>query len=189
MVVGLTGGYCSGKDLAASIFEKKGFYIIDVDRIGHEALKVKRNRVREVFGNGVMSGEEVDRKKLGAVVFGDRELKERLESIAHPWMREQVALLLQEKGDTVINAALLIEMGLDRYCGFVLAITADHDIAVRRGVMRDGVTEEEAEARLGSQILIKAKLDSVDKVIENNGSVRAFTNTIESLIAALRSGT
>jgi dephospho-CoA kinase len=90
MVVGITGNYCSGKDIASSQFQESGYRIIDVDRLGHEALRARKGEIVQAFGTAILRNGQVDRKKLGEIVFADQGQKKRLEIIVHPWMVEQV---------------------------------------------------------------------------------------------------
>ena len=87
MVVGLTGKYCAGKNEAARVFAERGFRVVDVDRLGHQALEASRDEIAARFGPGVMDPHGgVDRKKLGKLVFGDRKKLRDLEDIVHPLM-------------------------------------------------------------------------------------------------------
>jgi len=186
MVVGVTGNYCSGKGVACRVFEEYGYRIIDVDRLGHEALEVKKNEVIQAFGKGIIGGDGIDRKKLGRIVFKDPEERKKLETIVHPYMIKRVRSMLEEK--TVINAALLIEMCLFVLCDFVLAIETRDEISIERGVLRDGITKEEAAERLKAQIPIKEKLQYVDKIVENNGSIEEFKKRVRLIIEDLELG-
>lgn len=185
MVVGITGNYCSGKDIACSIFQEQGYEIIDVDRIGHEALEAKKDEVVQAFGRGIVGGDAIDRKKLGMIVFSSQEKKRKLENIVHPYMIKRVRELVRQADKAVINAALLIEMCLFVLCDIVVAILAPEVILVDRAVHRDGISRTEALQRLGAQIPIKEKLQYVDKIIDNNGSRDEFEQKIKSLIADL----
>jgi dephospho-CoA kinase len=186
MVVGVTGGYCSGKTLACSVFEASGFSSIDVDCIGHEVLEEMKDNVAREFGETVLKEGRVDRKALGTAVFRSPEKKSKLEEILHPSMIRIVEKRVRGGRDSVINAALLIEMRLHRLCDFVIALQTDEEVVVQRGMKRDGISREEVLLRIGSQIPIKEKLQYVDKVIDNSGTVSELLTrvrrTMESFI-------
>lgn len=186
MVVGVTGGYCSGKTLACSVFEASGFAGIDVDCIGHEVLEEMKDRVAREFGETVLKEGRIDRKALGTVVFRSLGKKRKLEEILHPSMIRKVEKRVRGERDAVINAALLIEMRLHRLCDFVIALQADEEVVVQRGTKRDGISREEVLLRIGSQIPLKEKLQYVDKVIDNSGTVSELLTrvrrTMESFI-------
>lgn len=185
MVVGITGNYCSGKNTACAIFEESGYRVIDVDRVGHEALKVKKDEIVRQFGEDVLTGGAVDRKKLGSIVFGSEQAKQELERIVHPWMTREVKLRVAGDGRWVVNAALLVEMCLWVLCDFVIAVTAEEERMIDRAVARDGLSRDEALQRIRSQIPYKEKLHFVDKVIDNNGDVEEFTHEVRTVIANL----
>lgn len=186
MVIGITGKYCSGKSIACKVFGEHGYRIIDVDRLGHEALEIKKDEVIRAFGKEIIGGDNIDRKKLGKIVFKDLEARKKLEAIVHPYMIKRVRSMVGDK--TVINAALLIEMCLFVLCDFVIAVETREEISIERGVLRDGITREEAADRFKAQISIKEKLQYVDKIIENNGSIDEFKQRVKFLIEDLGLG-
>jgi len=186
MVVGITGCYCSGKGTAASVFRGRGYSVVDVDRIGHEALDVKKDDILKTFGKGMAQGSaqsgSIDRKILAGIVFSDPGARGKLEAIVHPWMIGRVKRLLKENEKCVIDAALLIEMCLHVLCDFVLGIDIDEETAVKRGVRRDHVGSEEALKRLRAQIPLKQKIHFVDKIIDNRGDEKDFVRKVEDVI-------
>jgi len=186
MVVGVTGNYCSGKDLACIIFRDEGYCIVDVDVLGHEALEEKKSDIIQVFGKKIVKNGSIDRKTLAGIIFQDRDEKAKLESIVHPWMIKRVKERVKHSGNCVINAALLIEMCLFVLCDFVLAIDVQQDIAVSRAAARDGITREKALERLRAQKPVKGKLHFVDKVIDNNGNPRELEEKVKEIIKNLR---
>jgi len=188
MVVGVTGGYCSGKSIACSIIEESGFVHIDVDRIGHDVLDDKREEVVREFGKKILPGGKIDRGALGDLVFRDRNKRRMLESILHPLMIERVKRIVEKEHDAVISAALLVEMGLHLLCDFVLGVQVDEEIALQRGMKRDGLSRDEAKLRIGSQIPLKEKLQYVDKVIENNTTVGEFRKRLRQTVKGIKHG-
>ncbi len=185
MVVGVTGGYCSGKSVACTLFVQKGYVHVDVDRIGHEVLEEERNGVVEVFGETVLSGGRIERSALGHIVFADTERRKRLEEILHPPMIARVRRELEGRRNAVIDAALLVEMGLFFFCDFVIGVQTDEEVAILRGMRRDGLSREETIQRIRSQIPLKEKLHYVDKVIENNTTVQEFRMRVGETIKVL----
>jgi dephospho-CoA kinase len=200
MIVGITGGYCSGKSVASGVLRDLGYEVVDVDRIGHEALEAKRDEVVSAFGEKVLSrggrrapgrpprGRRVsargtiDREKLGGIVFADPSARKRLEAIVHPWMIRRVKEMVRGRQRAVIDAALLIEMCLFPLCDAVIGIEASEETALRRGVERGGLTREQALLRIRSQIPLKRKMQFVDKVIDNNGDIGAFEDEVREFI-------
>ena len=117
MVIGLTGKSCSGKDVAASYFAAKGLAVVDVDKLGHEALVANHDLLVETFGKGIEKADgTIDRKALGAIVFSDASQLARLDGISHPWMRSQVVDFIGRHEVSIINCALLERMRLVELC-------------------------------------------------------------------------
>ncbi len=138
-IIGLTGPYCSGKSTVQKILEKKGFETIDVDKIGHHALVMKKNEIAALFGETILSGNEIDRKKLGKIVFNDRKKLKALNAVVHPFMTDIVGRTIRDSHEKkiCINAALLFEMGLDGSCGTIIVVRASLFNIIRRSRKRD----------------------------------------------------
>ncbi len=199
MVIGLTGKYCAGKNAAAAVFEEKGIPVIDVDKLGHLALEANTKLIRQAFGDGVMhkqadagcpdSGAAVDRKALGALVFSDPEALEKLESINHPWMKEETARLVKQytaegAPHVVINAAILYKMKLDLLCDTVIWITAPLFTRIGRALRRDsaGIISVIKRIYAQRQLNPKQSRNSVDIYRVGNG---AGTDRLKSNINAV----
>ena len=161
IVVGVTGKYCTGKSTVSDLLAEHGYVQIDVDRLGHEALARERDRVIAAFGESIRGNDgSVDRKQLGRLVFANEEKLRELESILHPAMvamaADRVAEIRDLTGEqapagVVINAAILLRMGLDRLCDLVLFVTAPFLTIWRRARERDDATLAQVVHRLRSQ--------------------------------------
>ena len=182
MVLGVTGGYCAGKDTAVELLKNHGIIEINEDKIGHEALRVLSTKIGAAFGEGVLDGDGlVDRKALGAIVFADPKELSRLEGIVHPWMIEETRRQVAAAGSahTVINAAILERMGLHRLCDLVVKIEAPTLVRLYRAKKRDGYMFKEIVKRLRiqrefrnndkPQHFLNEKGSPVDTVIVTNG--------------------
>ncbi|MBN1837165.1 MAG: dephospho-CoA kinase [Spirochaetales bacterium] len=172
--MGVAGGYCTGKDALVSVLEGRGFRQIDVDSLGHAALRDPevRREIVAAFGPGVLGPDgTVDRKGLGAVVFRDRRGLRRLEAILHPRMSARVEQLLEHAGSrVVINAAILFRMGLQRHCDFVICVRAPLAARLLRAKRRDGLGPAAALRRLAAQrgICPKTNAREVDTYYVDN---------------------
>lgn len=126
MVVGVAGKLGSGKSAVAGVLADAGYRVIDVDRLGHRALVTERDRIVSAFGRGILFPDgQIDRRRLGALVFRTAEARRRLEAIVHPVMvRGVTALVTAAPAAVVIDAALLHPMGLDALCDLVLWVRA-----------------------------------------------------------------
>ena len=172
MIIGLTGKSCSGKDYVAHLFGEE-FVVIDEDKLGHVALDNNREKLVAAFGDSIITDGRVDRKKLGPMVFSDKEKLEKLNSISHPWMVAETLSLCREaerEGKiAVINAAILEKMGFVPYCNEVVLVSSPYSERLKRAVMRDKITPEAFEKRDENQKDIGSTL--------SNGGVKV-TNII-----------
>lgn len=179
MTVGLTGGIASGKSLVAGELKRLGAHIVDADLVSREVVRPgtrAHGEIVEAFGPGVLlENGEIDRKRLGEIVFSDPVKLEMLNSITHPRIRERIRELVSgiervdPSGLIVVDAALLIEGGLYREMTKVVVVYADELKQAERLVKRDGLTPGEAKKRIASQMPLKEKREYADYVIDNNG--------------------
>ena len=193
MTVGLMGGYCSGKDEVARIFEKYGYHLIDEDEIGHAVLDEKAGEVIAAFGPGVGKGDgRVDREALGRMVFSSPPALERLETIVHPAMVAATAVRVRSGGDKVlINAAILSKMGLDSLCDALVVVKAPVILRVLRAMRRDGKSLLNAFRRVLSQKGTGPKSygRTVDiYTIANRGTLRRLEGSAKAILRQLERG-
>ena len=193
MVVGLTGRYCAGKDSVARLFTARGYRVVDVDSLGHEALTDKAEEVRAAFGPSVLRSDgTVDRRALGRLVFGSPRALSRLEGIVHPVMVERVKAFIRDNpGDVLVNAAVLHRMGLDALCGAVVCVTAPLLLRLCRAVRRDGITLRGALERISSQGDIGPQLNgaAVDTyIVRNRGTARSLKRRVERILRRMKGG-
>ena len=155
--IGLSGKYCAGKDVCARLFQERGYMVVDVDKVGHAVLNETSSELVAAFGSKICSQDgKIDRKRLGSIVFADKNQLRLLESIVHPRM-VVACLRLKERYEKegvkvlVFNAALLHRMGLDRFCEVVCYVQAPIWIRFKRAMNRDGSTAISFIRRLLSQ--------------------------------------
>ena len=155
-IIGLTGKYCAGKNLAALILSKRGLPVLDADKLGHEAIEKEKEVLVKRFGADILEGNGlVDRKKLGARVFGKKEELKALEDIIHPRVnRETLAWIgAQKEKACVINAALLHRSSAFDVLDALIIVEAPFFVRLLRARKRD---------RLGWIKLIKRFRSQVD---------------------------
>ena len=156
MLIGLTGLTGAGKSLAAGRLERRGFYIIDGDKVGHRitARPDILEEIKTAFGDGVIAPDgSLNRRALGNIVFSDPEKLRMLNAITHPAIKAEALREAAEQGETpvIIDGAVIKECGLAEHCAAVLRITAPAEIRKQRIMERDGLTEEQAEKRIAAQ--------------------------------------
>ena len=161
-VIGITGGTGAGKTTALNVLREYGAEVIDCDALYHELLRTSgemRDEITARFGD-VFTDGTLDRKKLGAVVFGDAAALEELSAITHRHVVRAVRGIVsasRERGlpAVAIDAIALVEAGLTADCDVTVAVTAPAEIRMRRIMRRENISEEYARKRITAQ-----KLDS-----------------------------
>ncbi len=188
-VIGLTGGIASGKSLVTEQLAERGATVIDADKVGHASyLKGSEtfDAVVAEFGAEIVGSDgEIDRKALGGKVFGDPAARRRLERIVWPAIRTMMEAQLETlrsegAGIVVIEAAVLIEADWLPIVDEVWVVSAAPATARKRLFERNGLNEEQAEARLRAQLANDIRRSYADVVIENNGTLEELTTKVDA---------
>ena len=189
-VIGLTGSIGTGKSEAARQLEALGASIISADEVGHEAYTPNTEAWEQViaaFGDDILQDDgDIDRRKLGAIVFSDPSQLEKLNQIMHPRMARMVADkigVLRDQGVNVVveEAALLFEAGWDTLVEEVWVTDSPDHIVIGRLKERNGLSEEEAKKRINSQMGRAERIERSDFVINNSGDMADLGNAIKEL--------
>jgi len=191
---GLTGNIGSGKSTVGRMLMAGGIPVVDADRVAREVVEPGRPALREIasrFPGSVRADGSLDRKALAARVFADAAERAALNAIVHPRIAEEVArrmAALAASGEkvAVYEAALIVENGLHRGLEGLIVVTAPPEVQIERLRRRDGMTEEEARARIASQLSADEKARAAAVVIENGGSEAELVAQVERLIERLR---
>ena len=179
-VIGLTGGIGSGKSTVAGFLAELGAVVIDTDKVGHEVFKPDTPGWRQVvaaFGQEIIENDgEIDRKKLGEIVFADSEALARLNSIVHPLIRETVKARLEEYrhkgvGVVVLEAPLLVEAGWTSLVDEVWVTVAPESTVLKRLEKKLGLSEQQSLARIRSQLSSEERIKRADAVINTDCSL------------------
>jgi dephospho-CoA kinase len=187
VVIGLTGGIASGKSVVSEMLREEGALVIDADKVGHEAYARGSGcygAVVEAFGRDVVGPDgEIDRKALGGKVFGDPAQRKRLEGIVWPWMRrvmEQRLAALRADGVPVVvlEAAVLIEADWIPIVDRVWLVEVSRDVARERLMARNGLTAEQADARIGAQLTNEERERHAQVVIDNSGTLEELRQRV-----------
>lgn len=181
MIIGLTGGIACGKSTVANMLVKRGAQLVDADAIAREIVLPGSPVLAEVarqFGDDIIDENgELNRKKLGSIIFNDAEAKRALESIMHPKIRkiiiERMNVLEQEnpQGLVVVDIPLLYESKYDAIFEEIMVVYIPRELQLQRLMQRDGIGQAAAEARLQAQLPIEEKKDRADIVIDNCGTL------------------
>jgi len=186
-VIGLTGNIATGKTAVATMLAERGAQVIDADQLAHEAMGAGTptwQRAVAEFGNGILLPDgEIDRGRLGALVFADPDALQRLETIVHPAVMDESNRRLDEHHAeatssgvelpkiVVLEAIKLIESGMYRRCDEVWVVTSSRQQQVQRLVAARNLTFDEANLRIDAQAPQAEKLALADVRIDNNDSL------------------
>ena len=189
-VIGLTGGIGSGKSTVSQFLAELGAVILDADKVGHEAFKPDTEVWREVvaaFGRQVVTPNgDIDRKKLGEIVFGNPESLSQLNQIMHPRMHDMVKAQLeeyrhQEMDVVVLRASLLIEAGWASLVDEVWVTVASEPTVLRRLKQRSGLSEQQSLARIRSQLSSEERVKHADVVINTECDLNELKSKVDKL--------
>ena len=179
-VIGLTGGIGSGKSTVAGFLRELGARVVNADEISRELTRKGQAgyaAIRNAFGPAYFfENGELNRKKLGDLVFQNRAEKERLEGLLHPLIRKRMQEQIDECRKTlppmlVLEVPLLIECGWKELVDEVWVVISPKYDKIKRVATRDGLSASQVEARMQNQLSDEERLAAADRVIENGGSL------------------
>ena len=177
MIIGITGGTGCGKTTLLKTIEEAGGLILDCDAIYHQLLQTDPSLPAAIEARfpGTVENGQLQRKKLGAIVFADKEALLDLNAITHAAVKAEVLRRLEEKPKlAAIDAIALFEGGLAELCDTTVAVTAPVEDRVRRLMARDGISGEYARSRIAAQPGEAWFRERCDCILENNGTQMQF---------------
>ena len=189
LVIGLTGGIGTGKSLVSRMLHEHGATIIDADLVGHEAYTPHTETwqvVVDTFGDVLAEDGQIDRRKLGGIVFSDPKQLEKLNAIMHPRMYKMIEERIQghQAGGAetiVVEAAILIEAKWTPLVDEVWVTTAPENQVIDRIKGRNNMGEDAARARINSQMSSEERVGHADVLIANDGSMDQLKDTVDGL--------
>jgi dephospho-CoA kinase len=193
-IIGLTGNIASGKSAISYILKNLGAEVLDMDKIGKQIQELNYKKVIEKiekrFGKEIIENEKINRKKLGSIVFSDKQALIDLNSIMIPLMTEKLKRTIDEnrKKETkvlVVDAAILFEANWDKFVDYVWVVYVPRETQINRLIKREKITQEEAIMRVDSQESIDEKIEKADVVIDNSKNLEAVKLKIFELWNAI----
>ena len=190
-VLGLTGGIGSGKSTVSGMFAALGADVIDADQLAREVVEPGRPALAQIvaaFGSEMLLPDgSLDRARLGALIFRDPQARARLNALTHPPIRErlweEVAARSVRPGVLILDIPLLYENGGTGLVEAVIVVWVDRKTQLQRLVERSGLSLEEAEGRIASQMPLDEKRQRADHVIDNRGSPEATQRQVAAIYA------
>jgi len=191
---GLTGGIASGKSTVAAILRELGFPVLEADRMAHQVIEPGQpayDEVRSIFGDSILSADRrIDRSRLAAIVFDDREKLNQLNAIIHPRVEQEMVRRFAEleSGGTrpaaFIEAALIFEAELHKKLDGVVVVWCLPEQQITRLIER-GVSEAEARRRIAAQMPVTEKLALAAEKIDGSGSFEETRRQVEAFATKL----
>ncbi len=179
----LTGGIATGKSTTSAILSLLGFRVIDADKIAHQVLNMVSDEIAKAFGDEFVNSGIVDRKKLGALIFANRDERLKLEAIVHPKIREEIfnEALKQEKfaKPYLIDIPLFFEKRDAYNIDKSILVYAPKELQIERLTKREGLSKDEALQRIEAQMPIEKKLSLATFVIDNSKDLKHLQKECE----------
>ncbi len=192
-IIGLTGPSGAGKSTVSAMFSKRGAYVIDADCVARRVVEKGMPALLEItqeFGTGVLlQNGELNRKALAKIVFSSPEDLHKLNEITHKYIIAEIKREMEESSHAVfvIDAAALFESGLDSICDCTVSVTAEREVRIARIMARDGLTVQEATARIGAQQPDDFYISRSDYHLENNEEPDALLARVNQILKEVSS--
>lgn len=191
LVIGLTGGIASGKSTVSTMLKELDISVIDADveaRLAVQKGEPAYAKIIEVFSHGILlPNEEIDRQKLGSIIFHNAEKRKLLNEIVHPEVRKRMTRQIEEANQNqeelvVLDIPLLFESKLTYMVDKTLLVYVDRSVQLQRLMERNNLSALEAEARMNSQMPLSEKVSIADAVINNNGSIKETKKQLNDIL-------
>lgn len=191
LAIGLTGGIASGKSTVSTMLKEFGFEIIDADQIAKDVVQVGEkayDKIIDNFGKEILQEDQtINRAKLGEIIFNNSEKRQLLNQIVHPAVRERMLvekerLLTDERNSVILDIPLLFESKLTHLVDRTILVYVDEEVQLKRLMIRNQFNEQEAHARISSQMPLIEKVALADAVLTNNGTIEELREQIIELL-------
>lgn len=187
VVAALTGSIGTGKTVVLDYFrDNLGFKTVSADAIGHEILQKPEiiDEIVKTFGENVVREGKIDRRILGKIVFSDKTELLKLNEITHPAILKRMFEIiddLSQKSPVIVEAAILIEAGWQKYFDTVMLVYCKPEIQLYRLMTRDGISREEAEKKIKSQMSFEEKKPFATHLIDTSFGIEVTKITLEKI--------
>lgn len=183
----MTGSIATGKSVVLDYFHKNlGFEIISADSVGHDVLRLGETveKIRREFGETVITDGQIDRKALAKIVFSDEMELKKLNSLTHPLILKHIFEIidnLPQSTPAIVEAAILIEAGWQRYFDTIMVTTCRPEIQLSRLMTRDGIDKNEAKKRISCQFSLENRLPYATYIIDTSYGIEVTKITLEKI--------
>lgn len=195
--IGLTGGIATGKSSAAAVIRGLGYPVLDADQLAKQSVQKGSEaltKITQTFGQDlILENGELDRSKMGKLVFTDVVKREQLENIIHPWIKNEVlkqkeALSAAGTVDLAFyDVPLLFEKNMESSFDLIVLVYCPESVQLSRLMQRNSLSQIEARLRIDSQISIEEKKTKSDFVIDNSGSFSDLEDAVKLTLKKIKS--
>ena len=185
----LTGGIATGKSSVCSLLQLYGFKIIDADKVAHQMLETHTKEIAKLFGDEYIADGKVDRKKLGSLIFSNRDERLKLEKLLHPLIKEEIekqASFCESKNVPYIVDIPLFFENRNYDIDEVVVVYCDKNTQLQRLINREGLSKEEAQKRVDAQMDIDEKKELADFVIDNTQNLKHLQAEVNRFVKYIK---
>ena len=197
-IIGITGGIATGKSTVSNILLKRGYPLIDADKVARGVVEIGKPayfKIIQEFGQGILNEDKsLNRKMLGKIIFSDEEARKKLNNITHPYIFEYIKekLELLSKGNPVVFLDIpllfeeyysLIQHGIN--FDEIWLVYADKEIQVDRLMKRDNISKDEAVKKIQSQMDMEEKKKMATRIIDNSGDIKSLEEQIDIILESI----
>lgn len=195
-IIGILGGVCSGKSTVAAEFVKLGCKVIDADKITHELLTEEtiKEKIVAAFGRAILDSKgQIDRRRLGEIVFADADKLSIINGIIHPLVMQRAEELIElynrqnQVKAIVLDLPLLVEIGWAKRCNRLIFVDCERKIREKRA-KKLGFDKNQLKNRENFQISLDNKIDIADNTIENNSDFSALVRQVADIFSDIMNG-
>jgi len=189
LVLGITGTFASGKSTCAKMFKRPGVSLIDADKINHILINSKGvvyKKIVSVFGQEVLKkNKHIDHKKLGKIVFSNKQKLKKLVQITHPYiirqMKQEISKFKKAAKIIILDAPLLIEAGLLNIVDKLVVVKTSKSKRIARCKRKGQFSAREASRRVKAQLPLNKKIGLADYIIDNNGTLKQTAKQVKQI--------
>lgn len=191
MIIGLTGSIASGKSTVAKMIQSYSLPIVDADQVARQVVEPGSptlKKIADVFGQEIIAEDgTMDRAKVGSIIFHDEAMRQKLNAIIHPAIREEMLRQRDEfmsygEKNIFMDIPLLFESKLEHFVEKIIVVSVTEEVQLERLMARNDLSEEEARARIATQIPVREKENLAHAVIHNNGSLEDTAIQLQNIL-------
>lgn len=188
--IGITGNIASGKSTVENIIKEFGYDVFDADEMTHRILDAAKSDIVKIFPEeDVITNGQIDRKKIASIVFSDNNKLKMLESIIHPKVKQEILNILnsgQNKKAVFVSVPLMFEAGFEDIFDKIIFVSAPENLRLKRLMLRNNLTEEDALKRIKSQLPESNKISKSSYIIKNDSDIEQIIPQIKVILSDIK---